>query len=274
MPLPIYQLHHATMNTTVIRKTNANKRLVAALLASTMFASCAAPCPTPRTSPDRILMVGNSFTFWNGGLWFALQDMLGGKQQGKRVRPSVRGGASLATHAKRPDLLRQIDQGQNDMVILQGDIPESSVDAFEANARFLIARIRASGAEPMLFMTWDYQRLEWLSIQEIIAAHHRAADEADVLLAPVGAAFLRARTQCPELELYDDDREHPSLLGSYLALLILHATVTGSDPRTTESLPRAFRRIDAADADKLRQIAWSIIQDECQRTQSRLLTDA
>lgn len=241
---------------------------VTALLAA-LWSACsqAPPCLTQRATPARTLMVGNSFTFWNRGLWFPLQDMLGGKERGVMVRPSVQGGASLATHAARERLNRQLEEGDYDLVILQGDIPESTVEAFEENARTLIQRSRDSGAEPLLFMAWDYQRLGWLTLREIIAAHQRVADDSGVMLAPVGAAFLLARDRRQDLDLYDADREHPSVLGSYLALIILHATITGTDPRANTEMPGVFRRVRDDDARDLRQIAWQAIHDEHNRTQ-------
>lgn len=235
------------------------------LLVMCVVCGCTLPDSALEASPQRTLMVGNSFTFWNDGLWLPLQDMLGGNEKGIMVRPSVQGGASLATHAARRRLSRQLDEGDYDLVILQGDIPESTVEAFEENAAALIARVRDAGAEPLLFMAWDYERLGWLSLQDIIAAHRRVTDASGVLLAPVGNAFLRVRDHRPDLDLYDDDREHPSLLGSYLALVILHATILGSDPRANESVPRAFRRVDSVNAKDLRQIAWTVMRDERER---------
>ena len=41
----------------------------------------------------------------------------------------------FATHAARERLNRQLEEGDYDLVILQGDIPESTVEAFEENAR-------------------------------------------------------------------------------------------------------------------------------------------
>ena len=230
--------------------------------------SCMVTSKDPDPTALRTLMVGNSFTFWNGGLWFPLQDLLGGKSVGIRVRPSVQGGASLATHAARQRLTDQIAEGAYDLVILQGDIPESTVEAFEVNAATLVARVRKSGAEPLLFMTWDYDRLDWLSLEDIIAAHHRVADAHQLTLAPVGDAFLRVRKLRPGLDLYDSDREHPSLYGSYLALVILHATITGGDPRDELMMPRAFRRVSESDAEYLRQIAWQVVKDERERVQA------
>ena len=238
---------------------------VLAVLMLLLGGSCISPAAAPASPPQRTLMVGNSFTFWNGGLWFPLQEMLGAAGQEVTVRPSVQGGASLATHSARRRLGRQLRDGDHDLVILQGDIPESTVDAFEENAAALISRVRDSGAEPLLFMAWDYERLGWLSLEEIIAVHHRVADRFEVPLAPVGDAFLRVRKLRPDMDLYDNDREHPSLLGSYLALVILHATIMHSDPRANESMPRAFRRVDMADAQSLREIALAVVRDERER---------
>ena len=77
-------------------------------------------------------------------------------------------------------------------VVLQGDIPYSDVDTFQENARNLVEAIRETGAEPILFMAWPYERLGWITMDEIAQAHADIATELDVDVAPVGLAFQRA----------------------------------------------------------------------------------
>ena len=75
---------------------------------------------------------------------------------------------------------------------------------------------------------WAYDRLPAFDDDAICAEHARAAEENNARIAPVGAA----RTAGPEgLDLFDDDREHPSLAGTYLAACVIAATIYGAEAR-------------------------------------------
>ena len=81
------------------------------------------------------------------------------------------------------------------------------------------------------------------------------AAENKARIAPVGAA----RTAGPEgLDLFNDDREHPSLAGTYLASCVIAATIYD-----TEALqaPKVYRpkNLSAGAASILREIAVSSV---------------
>ena len=74
-----------------------------------------------------------------------------------------------------------------------------------------------------------------------------------MLVIPAGLSFARVVKERPDLELYQADKRHPSLIGTYLAAATVYATLTGLSPETN-----AFSAdIDPELAKALRAAAWS-----------------
>ena len=248
------------------------------VLLVTILAACAGPRledagtssvpqrdgPHPASSmaevPGSVLMVGNSFTFWNEGLWGPLEQGLRSWSAEATVRACMRGGASLEVQWGREKVQRWIRSAEHEVVVLQGDIPEASVASFEEHAGLLIALCREHGAEPVLLETWDYERLAWCSLEEIVAAHERVASEHGVRVIPVGEAWGLARARRPELDLYDRDDEHPNLRGSYLALVLTHAVLTGARGDGLLPVPEAWSALAPEDAAWLRALADEVLR--------------
>lgn len=248
------------------------------VLLVTILAACAGPRledagtssvpqrdgPHPASSmaevPGSVLMVGNSFTFWNEGLWGPLEQGLRSWSAEATVRACMRGGASLEVQWGREKVQRWIRSGEHEVVVLQGDIPEATVASFEEHAGLLIALCRDHGAEPVLLETWDYERLAWCSLEEIVAAHERVASEHGVRVIPVGEAWGLARARRPELDLYDRDDEHPNLRGSYLALVLTHAVLTGARGDGLLPVPEAWSALAPEDAAWLRALADEVLR--------------
>ena len=111
------------------------------VLFATILAACAGPRlkdsgsssipqpdgPLPASSiaevPSSVLMVGNSFTFWNKGLWGPLEEGLRARSAEATVRACMRGGASLEVQWGREKVQRWIRSAEHEVVVLQGDIP-------------------------------------------------------------------------------------------------------------------------------------------------------
>ena len=220
--------------------------------------------PPQRPALTRTLFVGNSFTFWRGGLWRQLKTL------SERHDPTlgyttdcvVRGGAPLAVMWKKTEARRRIAEGVWDVVVLQGDIPETTVSSFRDYAARFTGAVRDVGARPVLFMTWAYERLDWITFDEILKVHKEVAAALPVEVAPVGLAWQNARARRPELDMYGRDREHPSVAGSYLALMVIEATISGRPPIDHDPeeirLP-GLERIEPDDATFLQGVARDTI---------------
>ena len=110
----------------------------------------------------------------------------------------------------------------------------------------------------MLFMAWGYERLGWITMEEIAQAHRDIATELGVDVAPVGLAWQRAMKERPELDMYIADREHPSVYGTYLAVNVVYATVFGESPAGLAYRPSGISEDETA---FLQRIAWETVRD-------------
>ena len=181
----------------------------------------------------RILMLGNSLTFFND-----MPRMLS-RLTGAKVVSHTRGGARLAEQLNPNTQLGARTQAalqdeQWDYVVLQemSNGPITAPRSFFRSVEQLCRQIRQNGAEPVLYATWAYQRgnerlsdLE-LGYDEMYNLMHdacyQAARQNGILIADVGQRFYElADTQA----LYDEDGVHPSELGSQIAAETLAAVI-------------------------------------------------
>ena len=113
-----------------------------------------------------------------------------------------------------------------------------------------------NGARPVLFMSWAYKDKPEMTAQ--LAEQYTIAGNAnDALVIPAGLAFARAIGKRPGLELYQPDKRHPTLEGTYLAACTVLATLTKKSPvgnPYTAGLPSDL-------AAFLQATAWEAVQD-------------
>jgi hypothetical protein len=157
---------------------------VLTLLLLTLFVCAASePIPLPPTSavqtgkaPGRLLFVGNSFTYYNGGLENHVRQLAESADPPHRITAdrATKGGATLKILHELKWVHNQIRTGGYDLVILQEDIPElteHSVAPFREQARRFDGEIREYGGRTVLFMAWSYERLNWVTQEQIAKAH-------------------------------------------------------------------------------------------------------
>lgn len=177
----------------------------------------------------RILMLGNSFTYYND-----MPEILAALT-GWEVVAHTRGGAYLSEHLDPSAELGQktlpaLENETWDYVVLQEQSrgPFAIRDQFLESVRSLCPLIRAAGAQPLLYATWAYrdgtQRLSDVGMtyeamaDALYTGYHMAAEENGALIADVGEAFAAVRHK---LDLYTPDDYHPSATGSLLAALTI-----------------------------------------------------
>ena len=244
----------------------ARASLAGALVYFTL-ASCAVappeevPANLPK-GPETILFVGNSFTFWRGGLWKHMDVLTAARGEGSGAKSDrvVRGGASLEVMWKRTKAKDKIIAGDYDVVVLQEDLPETKVESFHEYASKFDALVRESGARSVFFMAWDYERLGWISMDEIMAEHSTMSGKLGAEVAPVGMAWYQAMNERPELDMYGKDREHPSAYGTHLSLLVIYATIYGESPEGLDYAPPTDSGITAEEDAFLRRIAGQAVR--------------
>jgi hypothetical protein len=177
-----------------------------------------------------ILFIGNSLTFTND-----LPNMLGAlidsADQGPvDVRWKTEPNLGLQDHWVRGEVLPMIEGGGWDFVIMQQgpSATEGRPSLLEYSKRFGDA-IRASGAEPALYMVWpaDDRAFDWDGVRESYAM---AADSAMGLFLPAGEGWRVAWEADSTLPFYSTDGFHPTVLGTYMAALVIFERLTGETP--------------------------------------------
>lgn len=233
-----------------------------------LLVGCGAPAATPEP-PDKILIIGNSLiaTYEDMGRKGLDQHMelLAGSADPPSVLQAdalYQDGAILQDFWLTTNAREMISEDAYDLVILQGDIPETDVDTFQEHVRKFDEEINASGAKTVLYMAWDYERLGWISMEEIAQANHDIAKELGIDVAPVGLAFQRALKEQPGLYMFYDG-EHPHIIGSYLAANVVYATVFGESPIGLSYLPSEEDGVTVTEEEAafLQRIAWETVQE-------------
>ena len=211
--------------------------------------------------PARVLFIGNSHTYTNGGI-----DLHIGRIAQTFDPPLAfsadsvtMSGATLEDHWFL-DSQGRIPEGGYDVVVLQGHIPRNAngkASSFLEYARLFDAVAHRYGAETMFFMTGTHPDYPEIHLGDIIEAHRTIADELGAKVAPVAIAARRVARQRPDLELLSSDGVHASWAGTYLAATVVYATLYGRSP---VGIDYAFGVSDA-DAAYLQQVAWATVTD-------------
>lgn len=203
----------------------------------------------PEVKEVSILFIGNSLTYYNDMPTKIFKKMVEEAGYDAKVFAVTKGGHYLSKFADPEDTYgAQVEAAltgnrKYDYVILQdySTRPASiEVPEFYAAVRNLAARIRETGATPILYSTWGYKagnetlrEKGWtneIMTWRVAAAYQAIGTELEIDVAYAGLAFYDVYTGDSGIELYNDDRFHPAYAGSYLAAATLFAKIFNEDP--------------------------------------------
>jgi hypothetical protein len=221
------------------------------------FVLLSAIVAAPAAAED-VLYIGNSYTSYND-LPRLVQVIAVSKRKAAAAAAITPGGADFAAHLTQPATDVALTSKPWHFVVLQDQSLRAT--RLRGAAEFLgfgeqfyrhIAQ-RVPQAKVVLYETWAYGRghaiytaqpggaapfadpdamyAEIHANYSALQSRLQAIDATrTVLLAPVGAAFQRCTREHPQIELYEQDRSHPSPAGSYLAALVIYATLFNDSP--------------------------------------------
>lgn len=188
--------------------------------------------PTAPTGPGlHVLFVGNSLTYVNDlpAILEAMADSA--HERLLETRMVAKPDYSLEDHWNDGEARTAIANGGWSLVVLQQGPSslESSRTLLIQYARAFADAIHQVDAQVALYQVWptsdrsgDFPRAN--------ESYRLAADTVHGLLFPVGEAWLAAQRIDPSIPLYAFDGLHPSGEGSYLAALVMYATLYGKSP--------------------------------------------
>ncbi len=230
-----------------------------------------APDPAVSQRP-KILFVGNSHTFYNhlSRIFVNIVDAMGRKSD---VYELSQGYYTLKRFSDTEDkagiMLDQVLSKQKwELVVLQENtsmvLSPSPEEEMYPYARALDEKIKAAGGQTAFLMTWapkngikdGIRKKSMEDTQMQIAARYMAiSDELDSLVIPAGAGFVRCQEAYPEIELWDNDGQHPSPEGSYLTACVIYATIFRESPENCSYTGD----LDKETAAKLQKVAAELI---------------
>ena len=193
----------------------------------------------------KVLFIGNSYTFYND-LPVLFKSLASENGFECDVDSVTRGGYWLTQHAdlsdecgKRADEL--LSGKKYDFVILQDNSMATVKDPerFMRGVSELCEKIKKNGAKTVLYQTWGRKEgspilndISMTSEEMSLAVENgykNAEEQFSAMRSPVGKYF-RELSRCSDIELYNNDKSHPSFAGSYLAACVFFFTMFGIKP--------------------------------------------
>lgn len=235
-----------------------------------------APKQSAINPPKKTLWVGNSFFYFNNSMHSYVLGFAkaGGFADAAGVSVTISGSGldwhDVKSYLRPGGIGRYSFVGNNEIVfnppgkqfdaVLMMDCSQCPVhpqlkDAFEKTVKRDVKIVRKYGAEPVLFMSWAYKDKPEMT-EQLADAYLKAGNRAKALVVPAGLAFARSVSLKPDLELYQSDKRHPSLAGTYLAAATTYAALYGKSPVGSSYLGG----VDAPTAAFLQQVAWDTVQ--------------
>jgi len=230
--------------------------------------------------PKTEMFIGNSFFYYNNGMPSQVSQLE--KAADPEHRSEYRatmvtiGGSNLEWHDVesyfRPNAIGSFEIDDHNVVVFQkGDklydaavmmdcsqcpIHPQLKSVFTEYARKDADIVRSHGATPVFFMSWAYADKPEMTA-ELAEAYTVAGNANNALVIPAGLAFAKARARQPELNLYQPDKRHPTLPGTYLAACTSFAALTGRSPVGNSYHPG----LDEPVAKFLQETAWETVQE-------------
>lgn len=223
--------------------------------------------------PEKVLFVGNSFTYYNDGLHKHYANLLRAADLHNPDRSNLRmmtySGSGLWEHGAA--LQSAVTNDRWDAVVMHdySNGPIAQRERFVAASDELSAIARKQGAEPILLMTWAYANQPDMT-DSLARAYTQRGKELGAIVIPVGLAFAAATDQqianlySADLRTYEKGQpvyaktvKHPSLAGTYLAACTVFAALTGQNP---EGLVYTGG-LDVKIASALQRVAFKTVQD-------------
>ena len=116
--------------------------------------------------------------------------------------------------------------------------------------------LKRAGVKPVLFMSWAYKDKPEMTAM-LAEQYTRAGNANEALVIPAGLAFAKAIARRPDIELYQADKRHPSVAGTYLATCAVYATLYRKSPVGLSYTAGLSPELAAL----LQASAWEAVQD-------------
>jgi hypothetical protein len=222
--------------------------------------------------PMRVLFVGNSYTHYNN-----MPKLFENMAQSKGIRIEVtmdaKSSHTFEMHSKRPELYANIRSKKWDYVVLQGFSRELAQDKEVIDSssipyvKQLLDSIYSNNkcTNVLLYQTWGYDGgfqddtlgISW-TYQEMSDRIHQGylhvSEIFNLTIVPVGKVWETIKENNPQINLYQPDKQHPSMAGSYLAASCFYAALFKTEPNIN-----FIASLDRKQAEYIQEVAGTVV---------------
>lgn len=217
--------------------------------------------------PSNVLFIGNSYTHMNG-LYRIYQNLAKSKNKNVIGDTLAVSGSKLKGHALRPNTYKKIKSKEWDYVFIQGYSRELAMDSVVIAeqtipyAQQLIDSIKRYNpcASIYYYMTWGYEKGHkdsilddsYSTMQDRIQKGYMQLSRATggYPIAPVGMVWKNIMEKYPTIDLYANDRAHPSPDGSFAAACTFYTAIY-KESSIQGAAPRNINQTDALNIEKV-----------------------
>lgn len=222
--------------------------------------------------PIRVLFIGNSYTHYNN-MPKILEEMAKSKGMNVDIQMDAKSNHTFEMHAQRPELYQSIKKNKWDYVVIQGFSRELAQDTAAIDSlslpyiKQILDSVYANNSCTNVFMyqTWAYQNgfqqdslpIYWdyqTMSDRVHYGYNYVADKFNLAVVPVGKAWEAICTNYPEIKVYQEDLQHPTVTGSYLTAACFYAALFRSQPKVTY-----HSNLDAKTAVQLQELAGTTV---------------
>ena len=200
--------------------------------------------------PGRVLFVGNSLTYMNDlpGMVSALVDSSGAGPM--EIHSVTAPNFSLGDHLDNRTAEGEMRRRLPDLLVLQqgpSSLDDSRADLIASTQRFdsLARAVSGRSGRVALYGVWP-GRARAAVFDRVSESYRLAAARVGGVYLPAGEGWRAAWRRDATLELYDADQFHPSIMGTYVAALVIYQRITGRSPI---GLPARLRSKGGVDVD-------------------------
>ncbi len=199
----------------------------------------------PKSKKLKILFIGNSYTYTHE-MPCIFEKIAKLKGKDVYVDSNTKGGCSLKEHCERDDMYEALRSEKWDLVVIQGYSREFIVSdkKIDIDSKPYIDKIikaaKASNEKVKFafYMTWAYKNgyhenessnTSKKMIDRIAHGYEYLSKGYNIPVVPVGLVWQQMEDK-NELNLYQRDRAHPSIYGSYAAACTFYASIFNESP--------------------------------------------
>lgn len=201
--------------------------------------------------PQRVLFIGNSYTGVNKLPEVFLEVVKSAGKKAPEVKAATPGGRTLQNQLGLAASMKLIDEGNWDVVVLQGHSQEAAraeqepaiAAEFTQSAAELCGRVRAKSPKVQIYFyqTWARHPDFWKTDKKATAVganpqemlerirkwYGKVALDNQATVVPCGEAWALNYAAPNALRLHTKDNSHPELSGTYLNAVIFYGKIYG-----------------------------------------------